>query len=114
MSTAVANASLGLSPSIAEDGIIQLGGDMNYQIQISEDVNLQQLGVPGLLNSPWGIRVLGLSGKVVAEDKDSFTVTNSLTGTTVEFEFDNNGSVSDANAVALNFSGTTTVVQMAS
>jgi hypothetical protein len=112
LSTAVANASLGLSPNVAEDGIIQLGGDMNYQVQTSEDVNLQQLGAPGLLNSPWGIRVLGLSGKVIAEDGDSFTVTNSLTATTAEFEFDNDGSVTDANAIALNFSASTTVDQM--
>ncbi|MFL2869337.1 MAG: choice-of-anchor L domain-containing protein [Pirellulaceae bacterium] len=112
LASAIGNADLGLSPSHVDDGLIDIGGTFNHKIDLANAANIGEVGVPGLANSPLSIRVLGHSGLALAEDGDTFQVANATSGVTVTYEFDNDGGVTDPNAVAVNFTDQTTVGEL--
>ncbi|MCH2362753.1 MAG: GEVED domain-containing protein, partial [Pirellulales bacterium] len=109
LSIAISNKDLGLSPTSNADGLTHVGGEFNHRIDLANAPNITVDGAPGLLNTPLSIRVLGHGDVVLAEDGETFQVANSVLGSTVLFEFDDDGSINDSTAVAVNFTDTSSV-----
>jgi len=93
------------------DGRVQLGGEINHQVDVSES-NLVLSGEPGV-GLPFGFRIPTVAGRFqdLLQDGETFAVTDNA-GRSVTFELDNNNLWTPGN-VRVPFTAATTLQQLA-
>jgi len=108
---AVNSQPVGMIARLLGDGRVQLGGEINHQVDISES-NLILTGEPGV-RLPFGFRIPTVAGRFqdLLEDGETFVVTDS-TGRSVTFELDNNNFWTPGN-IRVPYTAATTTHQLA-
>ena len=111
LAQAVNGQAVGLTARNLGDGRVQLGGDLNHQVDVSES-SLILSGEPGV-RLPFGIRIPTVAGgfQDLLEDGETLVVTDS-TGRSITFELDNNNFWTPGNT-PVPYTSTTTAHQLA-
>ncbi len=111
IAAAVNGQPVGMVARTFGDGRVQLGGEINHRVDISES-HLALAGKPGV-RLPFGIRIPTSAGRFqgLLHDGETFVITDS-TGRSVTFELDDNNLLTPGN-VRIPFTASTTTQQLA-